>query len=159
MEILEAIMQFPWVRQRANIFTRAKILVVFIRNHSDVVGVCAVSRVFNILALFVREESRGQGVGGRVLERTVREGRKQGLRFILLSVYTTNFPALRLYSKTGFKKTLDFEELGYIVMTLPLSFWGEILHGILSRGGRTLPKSFLMAVAKLAEKVLRKSVV
>jgi len=158
MEILDAIMQFPWVRQRSNIFMRAKVLVVFLRDHSDVVAVCAISRIFNILALFVREESRGRGVGGRILERTVREGREQGLRFILLSAYTDNFPALRLYSKIGFKKTLGFEELGYIVMTLPLSFWGEILHGFLNRSGEAMPEPFLIGVAKLAERVLRKSV-
>ncbi len=158
MEILDAIMQFPWIRQRANIFMRAKILVVFVRNHSDVIAACAISRIFNILALFVREESRGKGIGGRILERTVQEGRKQGLSFVMLGVYTNNVPALRLYSKSGFKKTLDFEERGYIVMTLPLSLWGEILHEFFSRGGETLPKPFLTGAAKLVEKILKKNV-
>jgi len=154
MEILNALMEIPWVRQRSSIFSHAKILIVFLTSFKNVVAVCAISRFFNVLAIYVEKEYRRRGVGRRILDKAIEEARKQDLNFISLSVYAKNLPALQLYSKLGFRKILNLEQLPYYVMILPLTHRGEIICNFLSTTLSKTPPAFLFFAAKFIEKVL-----
>lgn len=54
------------------------------------------------LGMGVVGEFRGQGVGARLLEKTLAHAKTFGLEKIELSVYTTNSAAIALYKKFGF---------------------------------------------------------
>jgi [ribosomal protein S18]-alanine N-acetyltransferase len=71
----------------------------------QVLGYMMVSRyadVWHILNLCIREEDRGQGLGGRLLEDLFRRvGGKPHLGFTL-EVRVSNDPAIKLYRRMGF---------------------------------------------------------
>lgn len=52
--------------------------------------------------LFVEDESRGRGVGGRAIEFLVEECRRRGVRALHLEVERGNDRAARLYGRHGF---------------------------------------------------------
>lgn len=54
------------------------------------------------LGMGVVREFRGQGIGARLLDATINQGRAVGLEKIELSVYASNKPAIALYEKHGF---------------------------------------------------------
>ena len=56
------------------------------------------------LAIGVRQEVRGQGIGGLLLRALLDEASRQGITQVSLSVELDN-PALRLYERLGFEKT------------------------------------------------------
>jgi len=58
------------------------------------------------LSIGVAPESRGRGIGTRVLEALVEVAREGGYRAISLSVETDN-PARRLYERAGFVRVAD----------------------------------------------------
>jgi ribosomal protein S18 acetylase RimI-like enzyme len=55
------------------------------------------------LAIGVRQEARGRGVGGLLLRELLAEAGQQGISQVSLSVEVDN-PALRIYERVGFKK-------------------------------------------------------
>ena|GEM_PF-1775053 len=55
------------------------------------------------LAIGVRQEARGRGVGGLLLRELLAEAGRQGIAQVSLSVEVDN-PALRLYERVGFEK-------------------------------------------------------
>ena len=159
MEILNSLMEIPWVRERSSIFLRAKILVIFLTSRRDVVAVCAISRLFNVLALYVEKEHRGRGVGKRILTKAINEARKQGLSFIFLSVYARNVPALRLYSKLGFKNIFNLKQREYCVMMLPLKYRGKIICYAFFITLNVMPTVVLFYTTRFIEKVLAEGLI
>jgi ribosomal protein S18 acetylase RimI-like enzyme len=55
-----------------------------------------------ILGMGVLKEFRRQGIGIRLMERTISEAKERGLERIELEVYASNTPAINLYEKWGF---------------------------------------------------------
>jgi GNAT superfamily N-acetyltransferase len=55
------------------------------------------------LAIGVRQEARGRGIGGLLLRELLSEAGRQGIAQVSLSVELDN-PALRLYERLGFEK-------------------------------------------------------
>jgi len=75
----------------------------------DVVGWCNLSprrgegfTHVGILGMGVLRELRRQGIGTRLMERTISEAEGRGLERIELEVYASNTPAINLYEKRGF---------------------------------------------------------
>jgi ribosomal protein S18 acetylase RimI-like enzyme len=56
-----------------------------------------------IYDIFVAEEYRGKGIGKILIEKAETYCREKGYPRILLMVSAENQPAIRLYTKTGFK--------------------------------------------------------
>ena len=82
--------------------------VVVERDTDRVVGVVDVEeREWNSTAwvwnLMLDEEVRGQGLGTRLVQRTVAWAKKRGLRAVMLETQTNNVPACRFYVKMGFQ--------------------------------------------------------
>ena len=57
-----------------------------------------------IVTLAVRPEARRQGLGGRLLDRTLSRARDQGVARLLLEVAHDNDAALALYASRGFER-------------------------------------------------------
>lgn len=69
-------------------------------------GYCGLLRSFeeaDITNVAVAEEFRGRGVGRRMLEALMEEGRRQGICRFTLEVRTGNLRAIHLYQKLGFE--------------------------------------------------------
>jgi ribosomal protein S18 acetylase RimI-like enzyme len=56
--------------------------------------------------LFVREEARGQGVGGALVGATIERARARGCARIELDTQATNRDAIALYERHGFERGL-----------------------------------------------------
>jgi ribosomal protein S18 acetylase RimI-like enzyme len=57
------------------------------------------------MGMSVKSGFRRIGIGARLIEKLIDEGKKQGLKIITLQVNETNLPAITLYRKLGFKET------------------------------------------------------
>lgn len=71
----------------------------------EILGYCGlwnVSGEGQIYNVAVREESRGQGIARKMMERLLAEGRACGVSAFTLEVRAGNIPAIRLYHSLGF---------------------------------------------------------
>ena len=124
-EILESkLANVPWT----NAFLPSKILVIGVDDNGDVMAVCGVRSVFNILTLYVRREWRGRGIGSQILKKTIDMAWKRRLSFILLGVFHSNVGAFRLYSKFGFKEIVFLKKSSLRIMMLSMNFIGEVAY-------------------------------
>jgi ribosomal protein S18 acetylase RimI-like enzyme len=57
------------------------------------------------MGIVVKFDSRRIGIGTRLIEKLLSEGKKQGLKIVTLQVNETNLPAITLYRKLGFNET------------------------------------------------------
>jgi ribosomal protein S18 acetylase RimI-like enzyme len=57
------------------------------------------------MGMSVKSGFRKIGIGARLMEKIIGEGNKQELKIVTLQVNETNFPAITLYKKLGFKET------------------------------------------------------
>lgn len=137
---------FPWARN----FLSSKILVVGM-NGSSIIATCGIRSVLNILTLYVGKGYRGQGIGRRILRKTIEVAQKRNLGFIVLSVLMDNMPALHLYLKFGFREIVRFDK--FITMMFPLTTRGELAYGFLSLISSKLPNIFIAHVANWIEKM------
>ena len=128
----------PW----ANAFLPSKILVVGVDDDGDVVAVCGIRSVFNILTLYVCSEWRSRGIGTQILEKAINMARERYLGFILLGVLYDNVRALHLYSKFGFKEVVYLRKSSLRVMMLPMGFVGEVAYPFLCGIACSLPNVF-----------------
>lgn len=62
-------------------------------------GVLDEAQIYNVAVL---EEERRKGIGERMLEHLLKEGRKDGREVFLLEVRVSNEKAIKLYQKFGF---------------------------------------------------------
>jgi GNAT superfamily N-acetyltransferase len=65
-------------------------------------------RLWILNDLFVEAQARKLGVGEALLERARQWAAETGAKGLELATATDNFPARRLYEKTGWKKDLEF---------------------------------------------------
>lgn len=128
----------PW----ANAFLPSKILVVGVGDGGNVVAVCGIRSMLNILTLYVCEGFRGLGVGSQILEKTIEIARERCLSFILLGVFYDNVRAFRLYSGFGFKEVVYLKKSRLRVMMLPTDFIGEVAYILLCVVTSLLPNVF-----------------
>lgn len=54
------------------------------------------------LGMGVLKGYRGQGIGTKLMERTITEAKERGIERVELEVYASNAPAINLYEKWGF---------------------------------------------------------
>jgi ribosomal protein S18 acetylase RimI-like enzyme len=57
------------------------------------------------MGIVVKSGFRRIGIGTRLIEKLLSEGKKQGLKIVTLQVNETNLPAITLYRKLGFNET------------------------------------------------------
>jgi ribosomal protein S18 acetylase RimI-like enzyme len=65
------------------------------------------------MGMSVKSGFRRLGIGARLIEKLIGEGKKQGLKIITLQVNETNLPAIILYRKLGFKETGRIQKAVY----------------------------------------------
>ena len=80
-------------------------------NGEEVVGWCDISPQrgdgfahCGTLGMGVLRGFRRQGIGTRLMERTIAEAKERGMERIELEVYASNTPAINLYEKWGFAR-------------------------------------------------------
>lgn len=82
--------------------------ILFALMGTDAVGTCALiahgTGVYELAKMAVREESRGLGIGGRLMAAAIEWSRRAGAEQLLLVTNSRLLPALRLYEKFGFKQ-------------------------------------------------------
>jgi len=124
------------------------------------VAVCGIQRPFNYFVVYVQEGHRGRGLGTLALRRAISAAKRQNLNFINLAVSTENLPALRLYFRLGFRETALFPKFKFKVMTLPLTFKGELVYSFFHKVCSLLPETlliylvvFLMSVVKRTRQI------
>lgn len=66
------------------------------------IGFYAVSGEGSITNVAVHPDSRGHGIGERLVRAVIEEGERQSVEYITLEVRTSNETARHLYSKCGF---------------------------------------------------------
>ena len=124
----------------------SKILVLGEVNNNATIAVCGVRSSLNVLSVHVKEGFRAQRVGTRILKETLNVARKKGLSFVTLTVYVDNVPAIRLFSKVGFKKIAYIKKRGLIVMMLSINLKGKSLLAFWRVVGSILPEKVMTRV-------------
>ena len=135
-------------------------IVVCLAIGDEIVAACGIQRPFNYFVVYVQERYRGRGLGTRALKKIISIAKRQNLNFVNLAVSTENMPALRLYSKLGFRETVLFPSFKFKVMTLPLTFRGELAYIFFHKVCSVLPETlliyllvFFMRVAKRVRQI------
>lgn len=64
-------------------------------------------------SVYVAEEFRGCGLGGRLLEPLIPAARERGLHVIIAVIDAANEPSLRLHARFGFEHAGLFREVGF----------------------------------------------
>ena len=66
------------------------------------------------ISVYVAREWRGHGVGGVLLPALERQARAVGYHKLVLAGFPTNAPALRLYTRQGFRTVGVYHEQGWL---------------------------------------------
>ncbi|MBL9175339.1 MAG: N-acetyltransferase [Verrucomicrobiales bacterium] len=64
-------------------------------------------------SVYVAEDFRGRGLGGRLLEPLILAARGRGLHVIIAVIDAANEPSLRLHARFGFERAGLFREVGF----------------------------------------------
>lgn len=126
----------------ANGFLSSKLLAVFVTRDAEVVAACGVLRFSNYVIYYVKQEYRGQGLGTKIIEKTIDTARKRGLPFLHSSASTTNVPSLHLQYRF-FRKIVYLKKWNYLITMLPLTFRGELLYVFLHLTCSRLPETLI----------------
>lgn len=70
------------------------------------------SKIYVIRTLAVHPDYLKKGIGAGLLEFSIEQGKRDGMKAIRLDVYEKNLPAIRLYEKLGFTYVAT-ADLGY----------------------------------------------
>ncbi len=65
------------------------------------------------LSLYVKEEFQGQGIGKKLMEKIIEEGKKAGVHVILARITEGNKISTHLHEKFGFKHAGILKEVGF----------------------------------------------
>ncbi|HET7271677.1 MAG TPA: GNAT family N-acetyltransferase [Rubrobacter sp.] len=60
------------------------------------------------IGIYVREGHRSQGIGGRMLEETIRRAPALGIKTMTAGAFGGNEPSLKLFERFGFEKWANF---------------------------------------------------
>jgi len=132
------LLNVPW----ANAFLASKILVAGIKDDGSIGAVCGIRSMFNILTLYVCEQSRGRGIGNQILKKTIDVARQRHLVFILLGVPYRNTRAFRLYLKFGFREVVYLKKLNLRIMMFAMDFVAQVAYAFLCTIVSLLPNVF-----------------
>ena len=130
-------------------------IVVCVTNQNRIVAACGIQKPLNYLVVYVQEGYRGQGLGTLAVKKAVKIARKSNFNFINLAVSTENLPALHLYSRVDFRASALFPKFKFKVMTLPLSFKGEVIYAFFNRACSLLPEIILMHLLLFFMKIVK----
>lgn len=134
--------RFPLGRE----FAVSSLLVVCVTDTGEIVGVCGIRSLLNVLVLFVKDNYRNRGVGTQLLRRAIEKAEMQRLGFITLSVTYDNVIALRLYRKFGFEEALYLRQSRKVLMIRPLVSKRRFLCTFFRNIGLLLPNGLLALV-------------
>jgi len=154
-DILET---FP--EKYGNAFSSSKILVIGIMNNDDIAGACSISNVSHYLLVYVHEEYRNRGLGTKLEAKACEEARNRGLDFVARAVHLWNLPSLRVASKVGYREVVQFGDLGYVLMMIPLNVKGKLLytflHGVCSKFPRALLHATILVLMSIVGLIRRR---
>jgi len=80
----------------------------FLRPHSPFPTFAATAEI----SYFVRDGHTNQGIGGRMLEALVRQGKDKGITTILASISSLNDGSIRFHKRNGFVECGRFKQVG-----------------------------------------------
>lgn len=105
--------RLPWFREHDP--SRRPILVA--EEEGEVVGWISLSDFYDgrpayhstaEIGIYVREGHRRRGIGGRMLEETIRRAPDLGIKTLTAGAFAGNEPSLRLFERFGFQKWANF---------------------------------------------------
>lgn len=114
--------EVEFLRKRLDEIKRGETVQFIAEIDGEVVGNAEVRRHVGrqshvgTMGIVVKSGFRRIGIGTRLIEKLLSEGKKQGLKIVTLQVNETNLPAITLYRK------LDFNETGRILKAI---YWNE----------------------------------
>ncbi len=73
---------------------------------------CAYSNTADI-AVYIKEEFRGKGIGGKLVKELLKRGSKNGLHTAIAKICSENETSMNLFKKRGFKHIGTMKEVGY----------------------------------------------
>lgn len=130
-------------KEWAGAFLPSKILVIAVNSNGDVVGVCGIRSVFNIITTYIYENWRGKGLGTKMHEIIIPIAKKRHLCFLLFGAYSDNIPILHLTSKFGSKDIVSLKKSNLTFKIFPLNFLGYIVYWSAQVITHLLPNRFL----------------
>ena len=81
------------------------------------------------LSIYVRNGFQGRGIGGKLMERLLEEGRAAGFHFLIAGIALPNERSVALHEKFGFRKTAHFSEVGFkFDKWLDVGYWELLLN-------------------------------
>lgn len=96
----------PWSAQAFFDALDDSVFMYMVAEYSgEIVGYCGLYKVLeegNITQVAVREDMRGRGVAGKLLQDFMQNGESVGISAYTLDVRVSNRAAIRLYEKCGF---------------------------------------------------------
>jgi GNAT superfamily N-acetyltransferase len=81
---------------------------------------------FALVGMFVVPGARGQGVGSALVESVADWARERGAQRVYLSVTLTNWSAIRLYQRCGFRPTGNRQPLDHTPAVLEMEMVREV---------------------------------
>lgn len=132
-----------------------KLFLLCLSDSDETIAACGIANLSNYLLIYVNEEWQGQGIGTKILGRTIEISRKRGFSFIALAVRPDNSPALRLYHKFDFREVGDLGVFGFTLMILPFSLKGELIYALSRTICVTIPKSILIHTVICSRSIVR----
>jgi len=64
------------------------------------------------LSVYVRDVSRGKGIGKRLLQAIIKDSEKQGFWTLTAGIFPENIPSLRLHQSVGFREVGIRQRIG-----------------------------------------------
>lgn len=112
--IEKEIFSVPWSKEAFNNSINLDNTSYYVALEEDaVVGYCGIYKVMNlgdITNVAVTPKKRKQGIAFKLVEKMICDATKEGVTEVMLEVRESNFPAISLYEKIGFKKITKRKE-------------------------------------------------
>lgn len=104
--IEKSIFSEPWSKASFEESMEKSWNIYLVAEENDVIlgycGLWGITGEGEICNVAVREDCRGQGIAGRLLDEMLRLGEEAGIHEFTLEVRVSNAPAIHLYHKLGF---------------------------------------------------------
>ncbi|MHD0398485.1 GNAT family N-acetyltransferase [Staphylococcus simulans] len=81
------------------------------------------------LSIYLDQDSRGKGIGTKVMRRLEQEAKALGIRFLIGYVFAQNVPCNQLFEKQGYTLWGELPQIAHIdQQRLDLNIWGKPLN-------------------------------